>query len=96
MILAGCNTATGNNSLTEKISRHLNGIEVTGFSAYFNPLIMTSSWDGKKFSFWSFFPIDSQGNWIFPWTNIARTFKSTPNNEPQDVFRGVEYPERGP
>jgi hypothetical protein len=96
MILAGCNTATGNNSLTEKISRHLNGIEVTGFSAYFSPDYSTTSMDGKKLRIWSFFPIDSQGNWISPWSNIARTFKSTPNNEPQDVFRGVEYPERGP
>jgi len=96
MILAGCNTATGNNSLTEKVSRHLNGIEVTGFSAYFTPLFCTTSWDGRKLSFWSYFPRDSQGNWIFPWTNTARTFKSMPSNEPQDVFRGVEHPERGP
>jgi len=84
MILAGCNTATGNNSLAEKVSRHLNGIEVVGFSAYFNPYISTTSWDGKKLSIWSYCPIDSQRNWIFPWSNIARTFKSMPSENPQD------------
>jgi hypothetical protein len=96
MILAGCNTATGNNSLTEKVSRHLNGIEVTGFSAYSNPDIGTNTRDGKKLKLWSYFPIDSQGNWIFPWSNTARSFKILPSNEPQDVFRGHDYFERGP
>ncbi len=81
MILAGCNTATGTDSLAEKVSRHLNGIEVVGFSAYFNPVFSTTSWDGKKLNIWSSFPRDSQGNWIFPWTNIARTFKNMPSNE---------------
>lgn len=81
MILAGCNTATGTNSLAEKVSRHLNGIEVAGFSAYLHPFFMTSSWDGKKLRLWGYFPRDSEGKWIFPWTNIARTFKSSPSDE---------------
>ncbi len=83
MILAGCNTATGNDPLAERVSRELAGIEVVGFSAYLNPYMSTFSWKGKKLSLWSYFyPIDSQGNWIYPWTNIARIFKSLPN----DVF----------
>jgi hypothetical protein len=79
MILAGCNTATGTNSLAEKASRHLNGIEVVGFSAYFSPNFCTTSWDGKKLSLWNYWPKDSQENRIFLWTNIARIFKSTPS-----------------
>jgi hypothetical protein len=81
MILAGCNTATGTNPLAEKVSRHLNDIEVVGFSAYFHLDLSTISWDGKKVRLWSYFPIDNQGNWIFPWSNTARTFKSSPSDE---------------
>jgi hypothetical protein len=83
MILSGCNTATGNNSLAEKASRHLIGIEVVGFSAYSNPFYMTSSWEGKNLRLWSYRLRDSEGKWIFPWSNTARTFKNMPNNEPQ-------------
>ncbi len=82
MILASCNTATGNNSLAEKVSRHVSGIEVVGFSAYFNPYLTTSSWIGKKLSLWNFFPIDSKGNWVLG--NPVRTFKSEPTALPQD------------
>jgi hypothetical protein len=91
MILAGCNTATGYNSLAEKVSRHLNGIEVIGFSGYFAPQSSTTSWDGKKLSLWSYFPLDNQGNWIldnqgnwiFQWSSKARTFKRAGNAQPQ-------------
>ncbi len=76
VILAGCNTAAGNNSLAEKVSRHVSGIEVVGFSAYLYPFYTTSSWIGKKLKLSAYSIKDSQGNWTFPWTNIARTFKS--------------------
>lgn len=82
MILAGCNTATGNKSLAEKVSRHVSGIEVVGFSADFSPLYTTSSWIGKKLSLWSIYPWDSQDNWVLG--NSVRTFKSEPTALSQD------------
>lgn len=72
MILSGCNTATGTNSLAEKVSRHIEGIEVVGFSSYLNPLLTASSLSEKKLGFWNFIPMDSHNNLVLG--NNVRTF----------------------
>lgn len=79
IFLQGCNTATptnvGSETLTEAVARFLPGKEVTGFSAYYNPALTTSSYSNGRFTHDSYCPRSLNG-WVNPFYSSAVTIKS--------------------
>lgn len=60
ILMDGCNTATeigGVPSLASQFSSHVPGREVTGYAAFYNPLMATSSYKNGKFKFDNLFPV---------------------------------------
>ena len=78
IVLAGCNTATGENSLAERVSGSSNR-ETIGCAAYLNPFFTSLSWVENKLGVRSVYPMDSNGQWTGFMENTARTF--VPSNQ---------------
>jgi hypothetical protein len=80
IILAGCNTATGDGSIAEKVSQVAKGRQVTGYRADLYRFLGWPTFSEGRMSFFSLELKDSNGDWVL--SNPERNFVNPDSSSP--------------